>query len=72
MAYKIRYRKIEYRGYGNYITRFVTKQEMLKYLKKHNPTDTTRQLNTRLKKIKVNIDKYGRIVKNGNKKTKKI
>jgi len=59
---KIRYRKKEYRGHGHWVTKFVTKTEMTKYLKKSFPNITTKELKLGLKNRQVKLDKNGKVM----------
>ncbi len=63
MTEKIRYRKREYRGYGKYVTKFVKRNDIIRYLKKYNPTATKAQIRKMVNSRRVLIDKYGRVKK---------
>lgn len=44
------YRQVQYVGFGRYITRWVDKSDMLKYLARWNPLKTKAELRKMLKK----------------------
>lgn len=44
-----KYKINKYVGYGRYVTKYLTKSEMITYLKRWNPTNSKREL---LKKLK--------------------
>lgn len=48
-----KYKINKYVGYGRYVTKYLTKAEMIKYLKRWNPTDSKKQLLIKLKNHEV-------------------
>lgn len=50
----LKYKINKYVGYGRYVTKYLSKIEMIKYLKRWNPTDSKIEILRKLKNHKVN------------------